>query len=283
MELRAASIIDPEIEGHYAFLPFAEHISTRQHRHDFYEIFLISSGKILHHINGESPLLESGLLVFIRPDDAHFYSKHNDYNCELINLAFLTETFQSLTDFLGIVPHNEHFLTASLPMTVQLTANVRSQLVARLMTWGQSLYQDKAQSRLTLRALLAQIISDHFITKPEGDWMDVPQWLRELCQHMQHKEHVVAGRPALMRLANRSPEYVGRAFKLHLGITPSEFVNNLRLDYASDLLLHTDRAVIDICHDVGFGNLSHFYHRFKARWNCSPQQYRKLNQRTLVP
>ncbi len=283
MELRASSIIDSEIEGHYAFLPFVEHISTRLHQHDFYEIFLIASGNVFHHINGETLLLQRGNLVFIRPDDAHFYSKHTNLNCELINLAFLTQTFNALINYLGIVPQNERFLTSSLPMTMQLTANARNQLVARLRAWGQALYQDKTQSRLALRALLAQIIADYFVTRHENDLMAVPHWLRELCQQMQHREHVVEGRTALMRLANRSPEYVGRAFKVHLGITPSEFINNLRLDYASDLLSHTDRAVIDICHDVGFGNLSHFYHRFKARWNYSPQQYRKLNQRILVP
>lgn len=94
---------------------------------------------------------------------------------------------------------------------------------------------------------------------------------------------MVEGRPALMRLANRSPEYVGRAFKAHLGITPSQFINTLRVDYASDLLLHTDQPVIEICHEAGYNNLSHFYHEFKALRQCSPKQFRKMNRRTLLP
>ena len=100
---------------------------------------------------------------------------------------------------------------------------------------------------------------------------------------MQKRANFIEGREALLRMANRTPEYVGRSFKQHLGITPSQFINALRLDYATDLLLHTEQSPTDICYEVGFGNVSHFYHLFKDRGHCSPNQYRKQHQRTLIP
>ncbi|WP_420640751.1 AraC family transcriptional regulator [Candidatus Leptofilum sp.] len=283
MEKRlAANIIDSDIEGHYTFFPFVEGISTQLHQHDFFEIFLVNEGSIFHHVNGEMILIRSGSLVFIRPDDAHFFRKHENQSCELINLAFLQDAFYATADFLGIAQQKDALLELPLPPLVLLTTAEKSWVAAQLKQWGQLMYRDKGHSRVTLKAFLAQIISNFFITRFEDYVGDVPAWLKALCQQMQHREYLVEGRTALMRLANRTPEYVGRIFKTHLGVTPSQFINDLRLNYATDLLLHTDLAAIEICYEVGFGNLSHFYHLFKRRWNCSPMQFRKMNQRSRV-
>ncbi len=282
MRLRAVDYIDEAIEGHYASYSFEQH-STRSHQHDFYEIFLIADGYINHHINQETQLLSAGTLVFIRPDDRHSYTLYGDERYRLINLAFLNTTFLALTDYLGLDAHQEVLLKPHLPPMVHLTAKETNDLSTELSDWGRLLYRDKERSRLALRALLASILSDYFVARGEDYAEDVPQWLMELCQTMTQPEYIIEGRPALMRLANRSPEYVGRAFKAYLDTTPSQFITDLRLDYASDLLLYQDDSVTDICFAVGFGNLSHFYHRFKARWNCSPLTFRKSNRRTLIP
>lgn len=283
MRLLAVDYIDTDIEGHYALYPQIEYVSTQAHQHDFYEMFLIAGGQIIHHINGESIVLNSGALVFIRPDDEHFFRRYANQDCRLINLAFFSHTFVALTDYIGLSIHDDSLLTAPMPPITLLTATEKNLLIAQLKEWGHLMYRDKVRSRLALRALLAHVISNFFITRVEDYSEDVPRWLIELCQQMQQKEHIINGRDALMNLANRTPEYVGRAFKQYLKITPSRFINNLRLDYASDLLLHTDHPVIEICYDVGFGNLSHFYHLFKARWDCSPKEFRKTNRRTLIP
>ncbi len=278
MLLKAANTIDTDIEGHYAFFPIVEQLSTRKHRHDFYEIFIVVNGSILHHVNETTVDLSSGTLVLIRPNDAHYFSKHADHNCELINLAFLAATFDALAAYLDLPGR-----LAPQPPTVHLSKSEKALLVAQLEQWGRSMYQEKARSRLALRSLLAQVVPFFFLPRYDLHRPDTPTWLRDVCQQMQQPDHLIEGREALMRLANRSPEHVGRAFKTYLNVTPSEFINNLRLDYATDLLLHTDQPVTDICFEVGFGNLSHFYHLFKDRWNCSPKQYRDMYRRSLIP
>ena len=281
MELRASNIIDSEIEGHYAFFPFVEGISTRAHQHNFYEIFLIGEGSIEHHVNGACFLLEKGSLVFIRPLDAHFFRQHDNHNCQLINLAFLTQTFEALSLFLGI--DEDILLLPEQSPSVVLTQGDRINLQTQLQTWGRLLYGDKIQSRQNLRALLAGIISRYFSLEDNNHIITMPMWLRDLIETMNQPPYFIEGREALIRLSNRTPEYMGRIFRQYLNTTPSGFINNLRLDYASDLLLHTDLSPTDICYEAGFGNLSYFYHLFKTRWNCSPNQFRKQHQLTLIP
>ncbi|MCS6835290.1 MAG: AraC family transcriptional regulator [Anaerolineae bacterium] len=285
MELRAATIIDSEIQGHYAFFPFVQQISTREHRHDFYEVFLIVSGMVNHHINGNTEQLSQGCLVFIRPDDRHYFSGVTDHNCRLINLAFARSLFDDLAAFLGPQVVQSSLLQSDQPPTVWLSSTERSQLADEFQRWGKQLYRPKAESRLELRVMLAGVLTRYYLNnaRSTSKLRPAPDWLTEICQKMYEEKHFIEGRAALMRLANRSPEYVNRTFRLYLNMTPSEFINGLRLDYAAELLLQTQRSVIDICFETGFGNLSHFYHRFKERWGCSPEQFRKTRRDPLVP
>ncbi|MGJ3238023.1 MAG: AraC family transcriptional regulator [Anaerolineae bacterium] len=283
MELRAANIIDVEIEGHYGFFPFVEHISTRLHYHDFFEIFLISKGNIAHHINGKVILLSAGHLVFIRPADAHCFKQHENQDCELLNIAFLQNTCISVFDFLNREICDNVLLSPDLPSTTLVSQQNIKSVVRQLEQWGRNLYRDKQQSHLTLKGLLANLLSNYFLTQSPSQDDAIPAWLQMVCNEMQDRANIIEGRDALLRLANRTPEYIGRSFKQYLNMTPSQFLNNLRLDYAADLLLHTNQSPTDICFEVGFGNLSHFYHLFKDRWQCSPNQYRKQHQQALIP
>jgi len=58
-------------------------------------------------------------------------------------------------------------------------------------------------------------------------------------------------------------------------MTPSEYINSLRVNYASNLLINTNTPVIDICYTCGFQNLSYFYRVFKRTYNLSPGDFRK--------
>ena len=43
------------------------------HSHDFYEIFYITSGKILHSLNNRTETLTLGDVRFLRPGDVHCF------------------------------------------------------------------------------------------------------------------------------------------------------------------------------------------------------------------
>ncbi len=66
-------------------------------------------------------------------------------------------------------------------------------------------------------------------------------------------------------------------FKEEYGITPSQYMNNLRYGEAQKLLTQSNNEIIDIAYSVGFGSLSAFYKFFKERSGLSPAAYRKIN------
>ncbi len=95
---------------------------------------------------------------------------------------------------------------------------------------------------------------------------------------MEKPENFIEGLPRLLSLASLSQEYLNRSFRRFLHMSPTEFINIKRMDYAAGLLLETGLEVIEICQECGIHNLSYFYRIFRKQYGCSPKEFIRLNQ-----
>lgn len=100
-----------------------------------------------------------------------------------------------------------------------------------------------------------------------------PHWFFELTTFMSRKENFTAGLPRMLETAHMSQEHLTRVFKKYTGVTPTQYINDLRLEYAASLILDNETDISDACFLSGFNNISHFYHQFKKKYGCSPKQY----------
>jgi AraC family transcriptional regulator len=69
--------------------------------------------------------------------------------------------------------------------------------------------------------------------------------------------------------------YFNRLFKNAMGISPSHYHINLRMDEAKRRLRETKRSVVEVALDVGYANPSHFAQRFRWETGLSPSDYRQ--------
>lgn len=74
--------------------------------------------------------------------------------------------------------------------------------------------------------------------------------------------------------AHISPSAFCRYFKARTKRTLKEFVNDLRINYACQLLEENQHSITQICFEAGFNNISNFNRRFKEIKGITPQQYR---------
>lgn len=63
-------------------------------------------------------------------------------------------------------------------------------------------------------------------------------------------------------------------FRKNYGVTPHDWVMQLRLDAASDLLRGSEHPLAEIAERTGFADQSHFTRRFKQRFGTSPNKWR---------
>lgn len=86
---------------------------------------------------------------------------------------------------------------------------------------------------------------------------------------------------SLSRLAEYlqlTPHKLSQMLNEVLDVKFYDFINDLRLEHAADLLREKpDLSITAVYFNSGFTTKSTFYTSFKKRFDCTPCQYRKLN------
>ena len=63
--------------------------------------------------------------------------------------------------------------------------------------------------------------------------------------------------------------------KKYYGVTVSEYINDLRLNYISNMLQYSNHNILDIIFESGFNNVSWCCECFKKKYGASMSEYRK--------
>lgn len=75
-----------------------------------------------------------------------------------------------------------------------------------------------------------------------------------------------------------SQNHLIHLFRQQFHMTPTEYINQLRVQKAIDLLINTDINILNIALLCGFGSLSNFYEFFKRQAKLTPSKYRKQSR-----
>jgi len=280
--LFAKDLIDPATEIHYAYHKSLKDI-TIEHTHDFYELFLVTNGKAYHNINGKTEIIEEGTLVFIRPNDTHFYRRFDSENCEIINLAFPAYTITMLFNYFGEGFNKEKLLKQKHSPHLKLSKFETEILIARFEGLNVLSRGKKARIKTEFRILIAEIFSKYFAKIKKEVNEEAPLWLLKLRDEMEKKENFIAGINKMNEKGGKSAEHLSRSFKKFFKETPTDFINRLRLNFAANLLANSDETIVEISLIAGFENLSHFYHLFKKHFDASPKEFRSKHQKMIIP
>ena len=79
----------------------------------------------------------------------------------------------------------------------------------------------------------------------------------------------------LAELCGRSTEYFVRLFKATSGISPYQYVLNLRIERARALLADETQSLADIALACGFSHQEHFTRMFRRFTGVTPGRYRR--------
>ncbi|QHT59858.1 helix-turn-helix transcriptional regulator [Paenibacillus lycopersici] len=72
-----------------------------------------------------------------------------------------------------------------------------------------------------------------------------------------------------------NPSYLVRLFRKQTGKTPFGYLNELRLNAASEYLLHSRMSVQQISQACGFQSIHYFSRTFKQRFGAAPSEWRR--------
>ena len=86
----------------------------------------------------------------------------------------------------------------------------------------------------------------------------------------------------LADLANMSESAFCRFFKLHTGRRLSDYIIDIRLGYATRMLIDTTETIAEISFKCGYNNMSNFNRIFKRKKGCSPTEFRNSHHKIKV-
>lgn len=250
------------------------------HTHDFAEFFLLVKGSMLHKVNGHGVPLRSGDVVLMRPEDAHEIATLGKEGFSYVNVAFPADILSRLKR--RYFPDDAAFWggASSLPAKVHPSREAFERILS-----ATTLLASMPKTRFHIERLLMNLLFEVW-EQPAGAaggrCRSLPDWMKSLCEEMERPESLKRGLPKLFKLAGRCKEHVCRSFKRHLGATPTDYVNNLRLQRAELLLLTSDMKVPDVASECGFDNSGHFHKVFKRHFGMTPRRLRVARRSSIA-
>jgi AraC family transcriptional regulator len=129
-------------------------------------------------------------------------------------------------------------------------------------------------STISIKSLTLELLVEaHRTNRP---FADRPRWLCTVLEVVQDRFSERVTLANLAAAVGVHPVHLCRGFHRYQGCTLGEFVRNLRVQRACELLTRTNSPLSDIALAVGCSDQSHLSSLFKKHLGSTPGQYRRI-------
>ena len=243
------------------------------HTHDFAEVFWVESGNGIHWINNQKVKLAPGHLVMIRPHDQHTLTSLEKEGITILNLAFSEESLAHLRNRYFSNSDSYFWTPSDLPFhsvnDINLIRRISRRAEESLKFNRNNLYLD------SILLFIFRSITENNDIKLNNQ---VPAWLNNALHEFTTPDLFKKGASGFASLCGKNIDYVNRTIRRTYNKTLSNFVNELRMNFAARQLIITNVPIKTISSDCGFNNLGHFYKTFKECYHQTPTEFRRNNQ-----
>jgi AraC family cel operon transcriptional repressor len=266
--------------------PHRPHVATTRllsrqvsirHTHDFFEVFLIVAGSGTHHVNRRKVEVSAGCLAVIQPEDCHHFSCQAGEELAILNVAMESGWWKRFHQLMGSSAPANGFRRGTPAGHAQLSPkNLRDLRMAFEQLAGRDERPPSDVIDAVLRVIASFRAKDKPVAPAPPPWLE--QWRSELLDACDTVSEPLA---YWQKRSGRSPEHLARSCRAFYQCTPTDLVNQARIERAKTLLGSSDEKIISIAFASGFGNLANFYRNFLARTGVTPKAWRRQGSATV--
>ncbi|KFI88428.1 transcriptional regulator, AraC family [Bifidobacterium reuteri DSM 23975] len=245
------------------------------HWHLGSELIYPRHGRVMLFIDGQEVTLNDGQLCLISPKSLHSIhpEPYEDGQC-CLSITFDGEYLSRLDPGLS----NRHLLQGvPLGSGCEYTADELVELCERIV---ECTYDESEMQLIRMNALLFALlchIDERWVVDDEttsggiafGDIQNITEYM---------STHFASG-ISIAQIAQRfgySREYFSRMFKRCAGVTPDQYLTEIRLQSSVDDLLNGDFTIAQIAQRNGFSHPRSLARAFSARFGMTPVAFRRL-------
>ncbi len=212
-----------------------------------------------------------------------FYWNNQTPLCEIKPGQWITATDTEENSYFG---YKDEFIEDSISFSGSLpTALTQSGILKnglfdfarerRLLPIIQKLRESTTAAYLEANSMLISLLFEiHHAAResnPSSVQTDFNRLLREIKRDMTHWWTV----EDMAAFCNVSENYLRRVFHENTGMSPKNYLDNLRMNRAAELLTGTTQSISDIAAQLGYMDAYHFIRRFSQIMALPPARYRK--------
>lgn len=254
------------------------------HWHQEMEICYIKQGTGKYLINGIEYSFSQGDIFLISNDEIHlcFDDENLIMQVTMFDPNFLQNGIATPFDYEYIRP----FVESSDCFCNKLNADnfVMSQLSEILLDIETEYITMNKGYTLMIKALLLKFLaliirhcfqSDNSSNKNSINTKTAEK-IRQIVMYIDNHYNENINLKSISEHFEISKPYLCNAFKTLTGTSPIDLLIKKRIIAAKILLSTSDKNILEISEECGFGSISNFNHQFKALTGYSPSEYRKL-------
>ncbi len=249
--------------------------SNWNHKHNYWEFFLVTEGRTYHYFNGVQSTIQEGDLILIKPDDYHYIKFIEPKPYQHLDLYAIPHVFQNLCDLID--PELYSFLLKQdIFMIIHLSKKDASMI--QEMINDIYIYQSSSQSNSLIHTYyypclskMVSLVAQHFFFNSTSE---ENMFFYSFLAKINTPQYISCSVEEIVALSNYSQRNLCRLFKKHTGKTIKEYLTTARINYSIELLRNKNLSILEISVMIGYNSLSHYITTFKKHTGFSPQKYR---------
>ncbi|NLR61572.1 helix-turn-helix domain-containing protein [Chitinophaga polysaccharea] len=258
------------------------------HRHDFYTIYWIKKGKLLHTIDAVTHEVKKNTLFFVAPGQVHNLQATEKIDGYMI--AF-REAFMCLKDQSQVSGINSGlFFNNQFSSVLQLDDEQEKDIEAIIRLMMKELALREPEYETALHGLLRYFLV--LASRIKGESLSISTE-----QHAAHNSSIFLKFKNLIEekyqylknvsdyagLLHIKPVLLNEISKQLSGITAGEHIRNRVILEAQRYLYNTDLTAKEIAYKLGFDDPHYFSRFFKKYTNQSPSEFKEAARSSLSP
>lgn len=235
------------------------------HWHNYLEIELIIGGSGSQNLNGKHSEIKRGTVSVLRPTDYHQVNPKDEL--KLINIS-LEESLLSETLLKTLSANADGLSFRFSEKDFEVLENI-SLLCLKEYSKSPNIRFIKNM----LECFFIQFLRTADIEKTSLDTAPSPIRKAVSYLHMHFRED-----PSLTEIAelfHYNASHFSAAFHKEVGVTYTNYLTTLKINYAKGLLSDTDLKITEICFESGFSSQAGFLRAFKNNTGVSPVIFRR--------
>lgn len=254
-----------------------EHNGRKIDSHLF--IFVIS-GKAVFKFNNETFTIEKGDMLYIPKNTYYTAAADNYIEYYFIHISYTENMNVSISDeeaspalqypwFNNFIKQEQYRLC-----TIDYKNNISDnfdRIMRHFAKCEEFFSLPDSASKLFLVYEIYKILT---LSSNDINYSNYPKALTDILHYINQNYHEPLSLSLLSKKFAFSESYIARLFKMQLNTTVSTYINNIRLEHASNYISNTNLSIAEIAELCGYNDIAYFSRKYKNKYGESPKSSR---------